>query len=119
MGAGAFGDHRARASRGTQLAVDARKDVTLVSYEALRQDADRVPAVSSDGAWDVVVADEAQRIKNRNDTSDAVKRVPRARSWALTGTPIENREEELASIMEFVDHDRTKPLKRYFPAWSC
>ncbi|MDE0431292.1 MAG: DEAD/DEAH box helicase [Caldilineaceae bacterium] len=93
----------------------ASKDVTLVSYEALRQDADRVPAVSSDGVWDVVVADEAQRIKNRNDTSEAVKSVPRVRSWALTGTPIENREEELASIMEFVDHDRMNPGKRYFP----
>lgn len=93
----------------------ARKDVTLVSYEALRQDADRVPAVSSDGAWDVVVADEAQRIKNRNDTSEAVKSVPRERSWALTGTPIENREEELASIMEFVDHDRMNAGRRYFP----
>ena len=65
--------------------------------------------------WDVVVADEAQRIKNHNDTSDAVKRLRRVRSWALTGTPIENREEELASIMEFVDHDGTSPLKRYFP----
>ena len=94
----------------------AKKDVTLVSYDVLRQDANRVANLStSGGAWDVVVADEAQRIKNRNDTSDAVKSVPRERSWALTGTPIENREEELASIMEFVDHDKTNPDKRYFP----
>ena len=65
--------------------------------------------------WDVVVADEAQRIKNRNDTSDAVKSLRRMRSWALTGTPIENSEEELASIIEFVDHVEGNPPKRYFP----
>ncbi len=94
----------------------AEKDVTLVSYDALRQDAGRVVKLRpSRRVWDVVVADEAQRVKNRNDTSDAVKSVGRTRSWALTGTPIENHEEELASIMEFVDHDGKAPTKRYYP----
>ena len=65
--------------------------------------------------WDVVVADEAQRAKNRNDTSRALKGLRRARSWALTGTPIENHEAELASIMEFVDHDPSGEPKRYSP----
>ena len=63
--------------------------------------------------WDVVVADEAQRIKNRNTTSDAVKGLKRGRSWALTGTPVENDEDELASIMEFVDHDESEAQRRY------
>lgn len=94
----------------------AQTDVKLVSYGVLRQDADRLVEMRpSRHMWDVVVADEAQRIKNHNDTSDAVKSLRRVRSWALTGTPIENKEEELASIMEFVDHDGTSPLKRYFP----
>lgn len=94
----------------------AQTDVKLVSYGVLRQDADRlVDMHPSRHMWDVVVADEAQRIKNHNDTSDAVKSLRRVRSWALTGTPIENKEEELASIMEFVDYDGTSPLKRYFP----
>ena len=94
----------------------AQTDVKLVSYGVLRQDADSLVAMSpTRPMWDVVVADEAQRIKNHNDTSDAVKSLQRVRSWALTGTPIENKEEELASIMEFVDHDGTSPLKRYFP----
>ena len=61
------------------------------------------------------VADEAQRIKNRNDTSRALKGLNRLRSWALTGTPIENHEEELASILEFVDHDQDGRSKRYQP----
>ena len=86
-------------------------DVTLTSYGILRQDVWRAEVAGRH--WDTVLADEAQRIKNRVETSDAVKRLRRARSWALTGTPIENQEDELASILEFVDHDGTVPLKRF------
>ena len=94
----------------------AKTDVTLVSYDVLRSDAAILARLrASRGPWDVVVLDEAQRIKNRNDTSEAAKSIPRVRSWALTGTPIENHEEELASIMEFVDHDEGTPRKRYRP----
>ena len=94
----------------------ARRDITLVSYETLRADAGGGPRPPVYGkTWDVVVADEAQRIKNRNDTSEALKGLPRARSWALTGTPIENHEEELASILEFVDHNGGGPPRRYYP----
>ena len=94
----------------------ARKDITLVSYDVLRQDAGYLPSLRTAGsAWDVVVLDEAQRVKNRNDTSEAVKKLPRLRSWALTGTPIENDEDELASIMEFVDHHDGTPRRYYRP----
>ncbi len=83
----------------------AETDVTLVSYETLRSDFEgNAHAPVRRKIWDVVVADEAQRIKNRNDTSRSLKGLKRVRSWALTGTPIENHEEELASILEFVDH---------------
>ena len=94
-------------------------DVTLVSYDVMRSDAGLLAACRGlKGAWDVVVLDEAQKIKNRNDTSEAAKGIPRTRSWALTGTPIENDEEDLASIMEFVDHDEGMPRKRYRPGAS-
>ena len=92
------------------------KDIMLASYDVLRSDAGGLATPRAPRqAWDVVVLDEAQRIKNRNDTSEAAKSIPRVRSWALTGTPIENHEEELASIMEFVDHDEGTPRKRYRP----
>ena len=98
--------------RGWQWQADT--DVTLVSYETLRSDSEgNTQAPVRRKIWDVVVADEAQRIKNRNDTSRALKGLNRARSWALTGTPIENHEEELASILEFVDHDQKGQSKRY------
>ncbi len=87
----------------------ARKDVHLVSYDVLRMDAgvlrDLGPVRRS---WDAVVLDEAQKIKNRNPTSAAAKDLQRVRSWALTGTPLENDLDELASIMEFVDHDASR-----------
>ena len=101
------------ADRAWQWAAD--RDVTLVSYETLRSDfGGNTQSPVRRRFWDVVVADEAQRIKNRNDTSDALKGLRRARSWALTGTPIENHEEELASILEFVDHGGG----RYRPGWN-
>ncbi len=94
----------------------ARVDVALVSYDTLRSDVSGAARTEVAGRrWDVVVADEAQRIKNRNDTSDALKGLWRARSWALTGTPIENHEEELASILEFVDQDESGATRRYRP----
>ncbi len=94
----------------------ANVDVTLVSYDTLRSDfAGNPQSPLRRKPWNVVVADEAQRIKNRNDTSNALKGLQRSRSWALTGTPIENDEEELASILEFVDHDGRPSPMRYYP----
>ena len=97
----------------------AGRDVTLVSYDTLRSDfSSSNEAAVRLKTWDVVVADEAQRVKNRNSTSDALKGLRRRRSWALTGTPVENDEEELASIMEFVDQDEAGMPKRYRAGWE-
>ena len=58
---------------------------------------------------------DMKRLLLADDTSATLKRMPRIRSWALTGTPIENDEEELASIMEFVDYDADARSRRYHP----
>ena len=53
--------------------------------------------------FDLVVLDESQRIKNRASTTNQVVRsIPRSRSWALTGTPVENSAEDLVGIFEFL-----------------
>jgi SNF2 family DNA or RNA helicase len=75
--------------------------VTLANYETIVRDAEVLSELNS--RYDLVVLDEAQRIKNHSGaTSAAVRAMPRARSWALTGTPIENSIDDLVGIFEFV-----------------
>jgi SNF2 family DNA or RNA helicase len=80
----------------------------LVNYELLTRDAALVAEESV--RFDVVVLDEAQRIKNRESkTAQVVRSLNRERSWALTGTPVENRAEDLINIFAFVDPERIPP----------
>jgi SNF2 family DNA or RNA helicase len=80
----------------------------LVNYELLTRDAALVAEESV--RFDVVVLDEAQRIKNREaKTAQVVRSLNRGRSWALTGTPVENRAEDLINIFAFVDPERIPP----------
>ncbi|MGA2797401.1 MAG: DEAD/DEAH box helicase [Thermoguttaceae bacterium] len=53
--------------------------------------------------FDLVLLDESQRIKNRlSATSQIVRSISRKRSWALTGTPVENSTDDLVGIFEFL-----------------
>jgi SNF2 family DNA or RNA helicase len=61
-----------------------------------------------------VILDEAQRIKNWNTrTARSVKRIASPYAIVLTGTPLENRLEELVSIVEFIDKHRLGPTFRF------
>jgi len=63
---------------------------------------------------EVVVLDEAQRIKNWNTkTAQAVKRLRSRYAFILTGTPIENRIDELHSLMDFLNPALLGPLFRF------
>jgi SNF2 family DNA or RNA helicase len=82
----------------------ASAQVYLTGFEALRGDmALPAPYGPRRRLWQVVVADEAQRIKNAHTAIAAtVKALPRCRAWALTGTPLENRPDDAVSILDFV-----------------
>ena len=81
----------------------------ITSYETLVRDLDLVQA----WAPELLIVDEAQRVKNWNTVaSRALKRVDSAYAFVLTGTPLENRLEELISIVQLVDQHRLGPTWR-------
>ena len=75
-------------------------DVVVTSYDVATRDVDTLAEV----AWDRLLLDEAQDAKNpRTKRHRALRRIPRSRALALTGTPIENRLGELWAIMDLVN----------------
>ncbi len=75
--------------------------IKIANYELLMRDHEVV--LADDLEFDLVVLDEAQRIKNRSSTtSQTARAISRTRSWALTGTPVENSSEDLVGIFEFL-----------------
>ncbi|HEX3696586.1 MAG TPA: DEAD/DEAH box helicase [Polyangia bacterium] len=84
----------------------------VTNYEQVVRDFDVITA----WAPDLVVLDEAQRIKNwATKTALIVKRLKPDFRLVLTGTPMENRLEELASIVEWVDDRALEPKWRLVP----
>lgn len=84
---------------------------TIVNYEQMLSDALEVNARLQP---DVVVLDEAQRIKNwSTKTTQAIKRLRSRYAFVLTGTPIENRIDEIYSIMGFLEPTALGSLFRF------
>ncbi|HKI49454.1 MAG TPA: DEAD/DEAH box helicase [Desulfobacteria bacterium] len=82
----------------------------ITNYEAVLRDV----TVISRFKPDIVILDEAQRIKNfSTKTADAVKRLPRKHSLVLTGTPLENKLEDVYSIVQFLDPHYLAPLWQF------
>jgi superfamily II DNA or RNA helicase len=114
----AFTDAPAAVVEGTpaerRVAFEAcRRGFLLGNYEQLIRDVDVVRTWTPD----IVVLDEAQRIKNwATRTAVTVKRLDPRYRLVLTGTPMENRLDELASIVEWVDDFALEPKWR-LAAW--
>jgi SNF2 family DNA or RNA helicase len=77
--------------------------ILIANYESMTRDIADIPE-DEQPKFDLLVLDEAQRIKNRDSrTAETARSIKRRRSWALTGTPIENRPEELGALFEFME----------------
>ena len=82
----------------------------LTNYDVVHRD------LTAIRRWqpDLIILDEAQRIKNwKTRTAQSVKQLESRFAFVLTGTPLENRLEELHSIIEFVDRFRLGPMFRF------
>ena len=78
----------------------------ITNYEKLQPDLDLITS----WAPELVIVDEAQRVKNWNTiAARALKRIDSPYAVVLTGTPLENKLEELVSIVQFVDQHRLGP----------
>ncbi len=85
---------------GAKRKLDPDADLTLTTYPLLRNDTDELAAVH----WDTVILDESQNIKNPD--SQVARAAYRLRaSWRVTlsGTPVENRLDELWSQLHFTN----------------
>src|SRR5271165_4845097 len=84
---------------------------TVVNYEQVVADA---PDINARVRPDIVILDEAQRIKNwHTKTARAVKSLDAPYAFVLTGTPLENRIDEVYSIVQFLDPGLLGPLFRF------
>jgi len=84
-------------------------NIKIMNYDTVHADLDLI----EHWAPDLVILDEAQRIKNWNTrVARSVKRIDTPYAIVLTGTPLENRLEELISIVQFVDRYRLGPTYR-------
>ena len=84
---------------------------TIVNFEQVRSDWQEIGKIHRP---DLVILDEAQRIKNwRTQTADSVKRLRSRYAFVLTGTPLENRIDEVYSIVQYLDPGLLGPLFRF------
>ncbi|HTV79152.1 MAG TPA: DEAD/DEAH box helicase [Steroidobacteraceae bacterium] len=84
---------------------------TICNYEQVLRD---VLAIER-AKWDLIVLDEGQRIKNwEAKTAQTMKSLRSPFALVLSGTPLENRLDDLFSVVEFIDDRRLGPAFRFF-----
>src|SRR3989454_1466513 len=97
------------AGRGGQYANDCF--FTVCNYEQVLRDILSIERVN----WDLIILDEGQRIKNwEAKTSRVIKGLRSRFALVLSGTPLENRIDELYSVVQFIDDRRLGPAFRFY-----
>jgi len=84
---------------------------TICNYEQVLRDLTCVEQVP----WDLIILDEGQRIKNwESKTSQVIRSLRSPFALVLSGTPLENRLDELYTVVKFVDERCLGPAFRFF-----
>jgi superfamily II DNA or RNA helicase len=84
---------------------------TICNYEQVLRDILAIERTK----WDLIVLDEGQRIKNwEAKTTQTMKSLRSPFALVLSGTPLENRLDDLFSVVEFIDDRRLGPAFRFF-----
>jgi SNF2 family DNA or RNA helicase len=107
--------------RDCQLVIGSMKDrvsqyandcfFTVCNYEQVLRDILPIEQLT----WDLIILDEGQRIKNwEAKTSRIIKGLRSRFALVLSGTPLENRLDELFSVVEFIDDRRLGPAFHFF-----
>ncbi len=82
-------------------------DIFIINYETVLRDLRAI----NEADFDLVILDEAQKIKNfKTKTAVAIKNIRKQHGLVITGTPIENKLVDLYSISQFVDPHLFAPL---------
>ena len=90
---------------------DNERFLTVCNYEQVLRDILPIERV----AWDLIILDEGQRIKNwEAKTTRVVKGLRSPFALVLSGTPLENNLGELYSVVGFIDDRRLGPAFRFF-----
>jgi hypothetical protein len=84
---------------------------TICNYEQVLRDLSAIENV----AWDLIILDEGQRIKNwESKTSNVIRQLESPFRLVLSGTPLENRLGELFTVTRFVDDELLGPAYQFF-----
>jgi len=95
---------------------DVRGGIVLTTYGTMRRDAKLLAQVP----WDLVVADEAQHLKNpASSTARQIRTIPSRARVALTGTPVENDLSELWAILDWTVPGLLGSRKAFRKAWAA
>ncbi|MCA9127030.1 MAG: DEAD/DEAH box helicase [Planctomycetales bacterium] len=84
---------------------------TICNYEQVMRDLASIERAR----WDLIILDEGQRIKNwESKTSQVIRALSSQFALVLSGTPLENRLDELFTVVQFVDANQLGPAYRFF-----
>lgn len=104
-----------------QLLRLAQHDMVITTYAIINNECDKNGAVFR-VKWRRIIIDEAHQIRNhKSQTSEAVCKLPAKSRWALTGTPVHNKELDMYSLLKFL---RLSPfddlvVRMSFTWWFC